>query len=52
MTYRCEYCHKSFTTYKLRETHIIAILITGEGENFCSLMLLQIKLTKWLQEIF
>ena len=38
-------------TYKLRELHFVQILITGEGENFCSLMLSQIKLTKWLKEI-
>ena len=48
---KCKYCKIKFSNKKELETHILSLLLFGESNNFCGLMIKQVKLSKWLGQI-
>ena len=48
---RCEYCKTCFSNKRELENHVLGLLLYGESDKFCVLMIKQVKLTKWLNQI-
>ena len=48
---RCSYCNDSFANKSELEKHVINLLLCGESDRFCWLMIKQVHLTKWLSKI-
>ena len=48
---QCRYCKTRFANKKVLENHILGLLLYGESDKFCGLMIKQVKLTKWLSQI-
>ena len=48
---QCRYCKTKFFNKEELESHILDLLLYGESDKFCGLMIKQVKLTKWLNQI-
>ena len=48
---QCGYCKTGFSNKKELENHVLGLLLYGESDKFCVLMIKQVKLTKWLNQI-
>ena len=48
---QCMYCRSPFANKKELENHILQLVLFGESDEFCSLMIKQVKLTIWLNQI-
>ena len=48
---QCRYCKTGFANKKELESHILSLLLYGESDKFCGLMIKQVKLTKWLSQL-
>ena len=51
MMTRCKYCKCPFANKKDLEKHVVQLILDGENDSFCLLMVKQIMLTKWLRYI-
>ena len=45
---QCNYCNENFASKTELERHIINLLLCGESNDFCLLMVKQVHLTKWI----
>ena len=48
---QCNYCNENFTSKTELERHIINLLLCGESNDFCLLMVKQVHLTKWINQV-
>ena len=47
----CKYCKHYFSNTRELESHVLNLLLYGESNKFCVLMIKQVQLTKWLRQI-
>ena len=48
---QCTYCKSRFSNKRDLENHVLKLVLFGESNKFCLLMVKQVKLTKWLNQI-
>ena len=51
MMTRCKYCKCPFANKKDLENHVLQLILFGENDYFCLLMIKQVMLTKWLRQV-